>query len=164
MWNPYVIIEWLVEARWLSDDILILEPHRPNIMNKCPGIEGPFIFINLISQMIPYTYPEISLILNIFVATDFWHVQQRHIQIYTVPPFTCSFGVSFLGWGPGGIEEAEGQTLISLLRSPAANRILVERKVLEKGVSFDIFVGRTWCTWQPAIESRKMYEDDKMHD
>ena len=79
MWNPYVIIEWLVEARWLSDDILILEPHRPNIMNKCPGIEGPFIFINHISDdtihIRRYIDPEYVLLQHILTSSTTHNIQ-----------------------------------------------------------------------------------------
>ena len=88
MWNPYVIIEWLVEARWLSDDILILEPHRPNIMNKCPGIEGPFIFINHISDdTVPYISGDF-FDPEYVCCNRFWHVQH---DIYSSLRITCSF-------------------------------------------------------------------------
>ena len=83
MWNLYVIIEWLVEARWLSDDILILEPHRPNIMNKCPGIEGPFIFINHISDDTIYISGDTGWSWICVACNRFWHVATN---TYTVPP------------------------------------------------------------------------------
>ena len=161
MWNPYVIIEWLVEARWLSDDILILEPHRPNITNKCPGIEGPFIFINHISDDTIHIrrYIDPEYVCN---ATDWMTCSTTQKNSSSESP--SFFWGNSMGWGPGGIEEAEGQTLSDRFAKKPQKQGLGWEKSAGKGVSFDIFVEHTWCTWQPAIESGKMYEDDKMHD
>ena len=44
------------------------------------------------------------------------------------------------------------------------NRVLVERKVLEKGWASTFLLGALDALGNRQIESRKMYEDDKMHD